>query len=89
MTGVDSKGTKHTITMKVNYKVLDYGATKIEAFDTTGKTKENQNELMHFGQAGLIAGLPVFYLYTLIYNFINVNKPLIIQLYNIKNCTLE
>ncbi|WP_312091807.1 hypothetical protein [Aminipila sp.] len=41
MTGVDSKGTKHTITMKVNYKVSDYGATKIEAFDTTGKTKEN------------------------------------------------
>lgn len=41
MAGVDSKGEKHTITMKANYKITDYGKTKVEAFDTTGKTKEN------------------------------------------------
>nr|WP_315023035.1 hypothetical protein [uncultured Aminipila sp.] len=41
MTGVDNKGKKHTITMKANYKVSDYGTTKVDAFDTEGKTKEN------------------------------------------------
>ncbi|MHC1723153.1 MAG: hypothetical protein AB9836_08125 [Aminipila sp.] len=41
MTGVDSKGKKHTITMKINYKVSDYDTTKVDAFDTTGKTKQN------------------------------------------------
>nr|WP_315023038.1 hypothetical protein [uncultured Aminipila sp.] len=40
MTGVDSKGKKHTITMKVNFKVTDYGTTKVDRFDTEGKTKE-------------------------------------------------
>ncbi|WP_312648024.1 hypothetical protein [Aminipila sp.] len=41
MTGVDSQGKKHTITMKANYKVSDYGTTKVDAFDTAGKTKTN------------------------------------------------
>lgn len=41
MAGVDSKGKKHTITMKVDYKVSDYDTTKVDAFDTEGKTKEN------------------------------------------------
>lgn len=41
MTGVDSKGKKHTITMKANYKMSDYGTTKVDAFDTAGKTKTN------------------------------------------------
>jgi len=40
MPGVDSKGKKHTITMKVSYKVSDYGTTKVEAFDTNGKTEQ-------------------------------------------------
>lgn len=40
MTGMDSKGKKHTITMKGSYKVSDYGTTKVEAFDTNGKTEQ-------------------------------------------------
>lgn len=41
MTGVDSQGKKHTITMKINYKVSDYETTKVDSFDTAGKTKTN------------------------------------------------
>lgn len=40
MTGVDSKGKKHTITMKADYKISDYGTTKVEDFDTKGKTQQ-------------------------------------------------
>ncbi|MHC1723152.1 MAG: hypothetical protein AB9836_08120 [Aminipila sp.] len=40
MVGVDNKGKKHTITMKGNYKISDYGTTKVDAFDTSGKTQQ-------------------------------------------------
>ncbi len=40
MTGVDSKGKKHTITMKGTYNISDYGTTKVDTFDTNGKTEQ-------------------------------------------------
>lgn len=39
MVGVDKNGKKHTFTLKMNYKVSDYGTTEVEDFDTAGKTK--------------------------------------------------
>lgn len=41
MSGVDENGEKHSITMKSDLKVTDYGTTKVEAFDAKGKTKLN------------------------------------------------
>ncbi len=41
MSGVDENGKKHSITMKSDLKVTDYGTTKVEAFDAKGKTKLN------------------------------------------------
>ncbi|MFV0517852.1 MAG: hypothetical protein ACK5MV_10705 [Aminipila sp.] len=39
MVGVDDKGKKHSITIKGEFNVKDYGTTKVEKFDTTGKIK--------------------------------------------------
>ncbi|QAT42158.1 hypothetical protein [Aminipila luticellarii] len=39
MTGKDRSGKTHTITMKIKGEIFDYGKTKVDAFDTTGKKK--------------------------------------------------
>ncbi|QIB68530.1 hypothetical protein Ami103574_03985 [Aminipila butyrica] len=41
MTGVDSKGKTHTITLTFSAEITDYGNAQVEPFDPTGKTKMN------------------------------------------------
>lgn len=41
MSGVDKDGKKHTVTMKINFELSDYGTTTVAPFDTEGKTKLN------------------------------------------------
>ena len=37
MTGIDKDGNTHTMTLRVELDGSDYGTTKIQDFDTTGK----------------------------------------------------